>query len=209
MKGLFITFEGIEGSGKSTQAQRLYEWLMAQGYSCVFTKEPGGTPVGTKIRNILLDKRTEGLYKFTELFLYLADRAQNVATIVKPALLSNKIVIADRFGDASFAYQGAGRGILGKSIKEMNAIASDGLTPDLTILIDIPPANGLSRIVRQRREKDRMELESIDFHKRVRAEYLKIARLFPERVKVIDGALPQNEVEDRVRKLIKPLLPKR
>ncbi|MCK4352552.1 dTMP kinase [candidate division WOR-3 bacterium] len=202
MKGLFITFEGIEGSGKSTQAERLYKWLTSQGYDCIFTKEPGGTDISKKISNILLDEKNDKLSKFTEFFLYLADRAQNVAEIIKPALLKHKIVIADRFSDATLAYQGGGRGIPVKLIKDMNAIATQGLIPDITILIDLPPEQGLSRIKR----KDRIELESRDFHYRVRAKYLEIVRANPERVKMLDGALKPDKLEIRVKELVKPLL---
>lgn len=201
---LFITFEGIEGCGKSTQAERLYRWLCSQGYASVLTREPGSTKSSEKIRELLLNNRNTNLSKFAELFLYLADRAQHVEEVIKPALLAKKIVIADRFSDSTIAYQGEGRGILEKSIKDMNAMATQGITPNLTILIDIPPEEGFRRIKR----KDRIELESEDFYRRVRSEYLKIARENPDRVKVLDGTLPPEEIEKEIRKLVETLLTK-
>jgi len=201
-KGLLITFEGIEGCGKSTQARSLYEWLKSQGYDCIFTKEPGGTSITQKIRDILLDKKNRDLSEWAEFFLYLADRAQDVSEVIKPALLAGKIVIADRFSDATMAYQGAGRGISVKLIKDMNAIATQGIIPDFTILIDVSPEQGFKRI----ECRDRMELESKEFHSRVRGEYLKIAREKSNRVKVLDGTLKVEELVEQIRSLVKPLL---
>ena len=199
---LFITFEGIEGSGKITQAKRLQDWLISQGYECVFTMEPGGTKISEKIRDILLDNKNKGMSRFAELFLYLADRAQDVEKVIKPALLSNRIVIADRYADSTFAYQGKGRGILERSIKTMNSLATQGIIPNLTILIDITPEVGFKRIS----HRDRMEAELEDFYRSVRSKYLEIAHKNPDRVKVVDGTLAQDEVEKGVRKLVDPLL---
>ncbi|MCK4307375.1 dTMP kinase [candidate division WOR-3 bacterium] len=202
MKELFISFEGIEGSGKSTQAERLYKWLKSKGYDCVFTKEPGGTPVSEKIRNILLDTKNDKLSELAELFLYLADRAQHIKEVIEPALSNGKIVITDRFSDSTLAYQGKGRRIKEEQVKPMNEIATDGIVPDLTILIDILPVEGLKRIKR----KDRIELESEDFYQRIRQEYLKIAKENPDRVKVFDGTLPPEKIEKNIREVINPLL---
>jgi len=202
MKGLFIAFEGIEGSGKSTQAERLYKWLSSQGYDCVLTKEPGGTEICQKIRNILLDKKNDKLSKFAELFLYLADRAQHVEEVVKPALQSNRIVIGDRFRASTLAYQGGGRGIDKELLCKLNELATQKIEPDITILLDIPPECGLSRIKRG----DRIEVEQLEFHSRVRAEYLRIANKNKNKIKVIDGTLPVDEIALQVKEFVKPLL---
>lgn len=197
---LFITFEGIEGSGKSTQAKRLYEWLISQGYDCVFTMEPGGTQISKKIRAILLDNENTGLCDIAELFLYLADRAQDVEEVIKPALLNNKIVVADRFIDSTIAYQGGGRGLTNLTI--LNNLATQSISPNLTILIDITAETGFHRL----KHRDRIELEGADFYHRVRAEYLKIASANPDRIKVVNGSLPPDEIENEIRKLVEPLL---
>ncbi len=205
MKSLFITFEGIEGSGKSTQAKRLYKWLISQGYDCIFTKEPGGTEISQKIRKILLDNKNTKLSEFTELFLYLADRAQHIKEVIEPALSDGKIVITDRFSDSTLAYQGKGRGIPEKQVNAMNEIATHRIVPNLTILIDIFPADGLKRI----KHKDRIELESEDFYQRVRQEYMRIADENPDRVKVFDGTLLPEEIKQKIREIVKPLLKRR
>lgn len=198
---LFITFEGIEGSGKSTQAKRLYKWLSLKKYDCVFTQEPGGSEISESIRKILLNKDNKNLSKFTELFLYLADRAQNVEEIIRPALLSNKIVIADRFIDSTIAYQGGGRGISEDLIKMLNDLVTYKIIPDLTILLDIPPKIGLKRL----KKKDRLESEGEEFFSKVREAYLELAKK-NSRIKVIDGSLLPDEIEVEIRELVKPLL---
>jgi dTMP kinase len=197
-----VTFEGIEGSGKSTQAERLYKWLTLQGYDCVFTREPGGTKISGKIREVLLDNENKALCGLAELFLYLADRAQDVDEIIKPALSTGKIVIADRFFDSTIAYQGKGRGISQQSIEDLNIVATQGIKPDLTVLVDISPGIGLARL----QHKDRMESEPDDFHHRVRTKYLEIADRDPDRVKVLDGTLSVDEIEKQVRELVQSLL---
>jgi dTMP kinase len=199
---LFVTFEGIEGSGKSTQAERLYSWLTSQGYDCVFTREPGGTNISKKIREVLLDTENKALCGLAELFLYLADRAQDVAEVINPALSAGKIVIADRFFDSTVAYQGKGRGISQRSIEDLNAMATQGVKPDLTILVDISPEDGLARL----QHRDRMESEPDDFHHRVRTRYLEIADRDHDRVRVLDGTLAADEIEKQVRELVQPLL---
>ncbi|MDI6840752.1 MAG: dTMP kinase [bacterium] len=208
MKGLFIAFEGIEGSGKSTQAKLLYKWLINQGYDCMLTKEPGGTDIGKKIRSVLLDPKHKELSIETELFLYLADRAQHVAEVITSALSNHQIVITDRFSDSTIAYQGGGRGICDKLIKELNTVATHSIMPDLTVIIDMPPECGFSRIKRGHasRKGDRIELEHIDFHKRVRSKYLRIAKENKSRVRVVDGGLPAAKIASQIKDLVKPLL---
>ncbi|HID93123.1 MAG TPA: dTMP kinase [bacterium (Candidatus Stahlbacteria)] len=203
MQGLFITFEGTEGSGKSTQAKRLYKWLCSLKYPCLFTHEPGGEEVSERIRKILLDRRME-IIPIAELFLYLAARAQHTTKVIRPALLQGKIVISDRFFDATMSYQGEGRGIPKKIIKEMNNFATGGLIPDITIIVDIPPEEGLLRL--KGKTRDRIEAEDKEFHNRVRGGYLKIARENPQRVKVVDGRKPPDVIEEEIRKLVQPLI---
>jgi dTMP kinase len=203
MQGLFITFEGTEGTGKSTQAKRLYKWLRSFKYPCIFTHEPGGEEISERIRKILLNSRIE-IIPITELFLYLAARAQHTNKVIRPALLQGKIVISDRFFDATLSYQGEGRGIPKKIIKEMNNFATGGLTPNLTIIMDIPPEEGLLRL--KGKTKDRIEAEDKEFHNRVRGGYLKIARENPQRVKVVDGRKSPDVIEEEIRKLVQPLI---
>jgi len=174
-RGRFIVFEGPEGSGKSTHARLLYEALRAQGLSCTLTREPGGTKVAEMVRRIILSPamRMSGL---TELLLYEAARAQHVAEIIRPALDRGEVVICDRFTDASLVYQGCGRGIDRRTIRQLNAIATGGLCPDFTIILDADSAVGLARVIRRRRNADRMERESLEFHRAVRQGYRTLAR---------------------------------
>ncbi|MEW6686695.1 MAG: dTMP kinase [Candidatus Edwardsbacteria bacterium] len=197
-KGLFITFEGIEGSGKTTQAKRLFYFLKRQGLSCVFTREPGGGKISEKIRRILLEPQNSQMCALTELFLYEASRAQHVQDIIRPALKTGKIVLCDRFADASLAYQGKGRGLNLNLIKELNQLAMNGLKPDLTFLIDLPAEKGLRRI---NHKKDRIEREKEKFHQRVRLGYLRLAKQEPERIKVLDGRKRIEELQNEVRKI--------
>ncbi|MDD2891070.1 MAG: dTMP kinase [bacterium] len=201
-KGLFISFEGIEGCGKTTQAKRLFKYLVTQGYKCILTQEPGGTGISKKIREILLDKENKKLTPIAELFLYLADRAQHTEEVVLPALKSNKIVITDRSVDSTIAYQGGGREISMETIKTLNQFVTKGITPNITILLDIEPEKGLARI----KNKDRMELEKIKFYKKVRKVYLDIANKEPKRVKIINGNLKIEEIELGIRKFIQKQL---
>ena len=199
MKGLFISFEGLEGSGKTTQSKRLHKWLLSEGYKCVFTQEPGGTEIAKKIREILLDNKNKELTPAAELFLYLADRAQNVKQVIKPALKTNKVVITDRFTDSTIAYQGGGRHFPSKVLEDLNCLVISGIKPDITIFLDIVPKKGLARI----KSKDRMESEDLEFYERVRKVYLKLAKEEPERIKIIKGDLTIGEIEQQVRKLVK------
>lgn len=190
--GFFITFEGIEGCGKSTQVRLLSESLKDAGISSLFTREPGGTLIGVRIREILLNPDNTGIAPEAELLLYAADRAQHVREVIKPALDAGKVVICDRFIDATTAYQGMGRGLDRSLINELNRIACLGIIPDLTLLLDCPVEIGIKRALERNSKKgpatdDRFEREAAAFHQKVRDGYLGIAGAEPERVKVVDA----------------------
>ncbi len=185
-KSYFITFEGIEGAGKSTQAKMLYQYLKERKIESILTREPGGTDLGRKIREILLTPTQEIFPPNAELMLYEADRNIHVHNVIKPNLKEGITVICDRFIDSTLAYQGYARGLDIKLIKELNNIATEGLMPDITFLIDIPVEEGLKRIKKER-EIDRIEQENINFHKRLREGFLKIAEENKERIIIIDG----------------------
>lgn len=184
-EGYFISFEGGDGSGKSTQIQILREFLEERGYDVILTREPGGTPISEKIRSIILDKANSEMDDMTEALLYAAARAQLVSQVIRPALEEGKVVICDRFVDSSMAYQAYARG-LGDSVKTINAFAVGDCMPDLTILLKVNPQVGSSRI--GNRERDRIELASSDFHKKVYEGYLQLEKLYPERIIGIDAA---------------------
>jgi len=185
MSGLFITFEGPDGSGKTTQSKLLYKELLRQNRPVIWTREPGGTETGQKIRKLLLDDPAVKLTPETELFLFTADRAQHLTEIIRPALAKGKIVICDRYIDSTTAYQAGGRGFDTDMIKNLNAYSTGGLTPDLTFLLDVPSDIGLKRATR--RKSDKFEQESLDFHQKVRQKYLKLAKNNP-RIVVLDGS---------------------
>jgi dTMP kinase len=195
----FVTFEGIEGSGKTTQLRLLSEYLAGQGILHVVTREPGGTPLADEIRRLLLSRREESVFPETELLLYEAARAQHVRAFILPALSSGKAVLCDRFFDATSAYQGFSRGIDDARIQEMNAFASGGLVPDLTLLFDIDPETGFRRIHGRGTQHDRIESETIGFHRKVREGYLRLQERHPDRIVRIDGTPPADEVFRRVR----------
>ncbi len=198
--GYFITFEGIEGSGKTTQARRLEKFLEKRGWLCEVTREPGGSPICDQIRKILLSSANSELTPLGELFLYEASRVQHVVGIIGPALKKGKIVLCDRFCDATLAYQGYARRLDLEMVKQLNLLASQGITPDLTLLFDCPVELGLGRASQRINAKepalreDRFERESIAFHQRVREGYLEIARSDPDRIRVIDASLAVSEV---------------
>ena len=185
--GLFITFEGPDGSGKSTQARILAERLRGEGRPVLETVEPGGTPIGQQIRRILLDPANQELTPVAELLLMFAARAQNVEQWILPALKEGKIVISDRFTDSSIAYQGAGRGLGQKTVLDLDGIACHGLVPDLTICIDIDTETGLARAQARGGSETRLEEQAIEFHYKVREAYHKLARTEPRRFRLIDG----------------------
>lgn len=185
-KGIFITFEGIDGCGKSTQSRLVYNYLKKKGYGVVFTREPGGTKLAEAVREMLLNPKNT-ISPLAELFLYESSRAEHVKEIIAPALKAKKIVICDRFSDATVAYQGYGRGLDKNMINTLNDFASSGIKPGLTILLDIPVKEGLGR-AKSLKKNDRMEKEKLSFYGRVRAGYLKQAKLFPKRIKLIKTA---------------------
>jgi dTMP kinase len=201
MTGFFISFEGIEGSGKSTQVTLLAQVLRSQGHEVVVTREPGGTAVGQVLRRLLLESASTLLASGTELLLMLADRAQHVQEVVAPALLANKIVICDRFVDSTTAYQGYGRGVEFALLAQLNAFACRGCMPALTLVLDLPVSEGLHR-VRQRQSgtegTDRFEAESVAFHERVRTGFLEVARAEPQRVHLLEATRPVEVIHQEI-----------
>jgi dTMP kinase len=203
--GLFITLEGGDGSGKTTQAALLEEWLGGQGRSVVRTREPGGTDLGLELRQIVLHRRGH-IAPRAEALLYAADRAHHVETLVRPALDRGEVVLQDRYVDSSVAYQGAGRVLGGDEVRELSTWATDGLTPDLTVLLDLDPRVGRSRLDAAEKSYDRLESEAEAFHGRVRDAYLEIARAEPARFLVVDATLPVADVATAVRARVADLL---
>ena len=193
-KGLFITFEGADGCGKTTQLNLLKEYLIGKGYEVLVTREPGAKGLGERLRDILLNYDGE-VSDRCESFLFLADRAQHIDTIVKPAVESGKIVLCDRHTDSTVAYQGYGRGLDIEQITKLNNIATDGLKPDLTFVFDVDIETSMNRVGK---EKDRMESSGSDFFNRVRNGYLDIAKNEPQRVKVVDATVPIDKVFEQV-----------
>jgi dTMP kinase len=207
VSGLLITLEGSEGCGKSTQAGDLAERLRAEGHPVTLTREPGGTPLGERLREVLLDPQGRGasLDPLAEYLLFAAARAAITAEVIKPALERGDIVVCDRYGDSSLAYQGYGRGVNVDRIRAVNELATAGLRPDLTVLLDLPPETGLAR---QRGEpSDRFQQEELDFHRRVREGYLALARDEPDRWLVLDGTLPPSEIGELILQRLRELLP--
>lgn len=202
-RGYFITFEGLDGSGKSTQIDRLAGYLEGAGYDVVLTREPGGTEVGEKIREIILDPANEDMTDMTEAYLYAASRAQLVRTLIRPAVEAGKIVICDRFVDSSVAYQGYGR-MMGDQIRALNRFAVDGLMPDITFLLRVTPSGGHGRI--GNRALDRIELQGMDFHQRTYEGYEALAQEDPRRVRVIEASGTVEEIHRAIREEIGSLL---
>jgi dTMP kinase len=207
MAGAFITFEGIDGCGKSTQLRMLTGELRARGLEVVTTREPGGTTLGQKLRAALLDVE-EQVDPLAELLVFAADRAQHVRTVLRPALDENKIVISDRYADATAAYQGHGRGFKPELIKQIVQLATDGLTPELTLLFDLSVPESAVRTRRRRAAKrtDRLDRERVEFHERVRDAYLEIAKANPDRVRVINASGSAQETHGLVMDLVIPFL---
>ncbi|MET8046029.1 dTMP kinase [Streptosporangium sp. NPDC005286] len=207
-RGMFIAFEGGEGSGKTTQSRLLAIWLRDQGFDVVQTREPGSTKVGMRLRAILLDAVHQGLSARSEALLYAADRAEHVEKVIHPALQRGSMVISDRYVDSSLAYQGAGRALDIEDVKRINGWATGGLVPDLTVLIDTPPSVGLARLGGA---ADRIESEPLEFHERVRREFRTLAAAEPDRYLVVDGTLTQERISsliyDRVREIMPDPVP--
>ncbi len=192
-KGLFITFEGTDGSGKTTQIKLLEAYMMKKGYEVVLSREPGGTRVSEIIRDLILDPRNKEIVPLTEMILYAASRAQHVAEIIEPAIESGKIVICDRYVDSSYAYQGVGRGVDLKSVADVNRIAVHGTVPDITFFLDIDPEISIKRRINST-GADRIEQEKLDFHRRVYDGYKKLSILYPDRIKTIDATKSIDEI---------------
>lgn len=197
----FVVLEGIEGSGKSTQLATVVESLRAMGIEPVCTREPGGTALGERLRGLLLDPDLPGMCPEAELLLMFAARAQHLAAVIRPALAEGRWVVSDRFTDASFAYQGAGRGLGAERVARLEDWVQGGLRPDLVLLLDIDPATGLERAV-QRGRRDRIEREALAFFARVREAYLERARQYPDRYRVIDGHAAPEQVAAAVRRAL-------
>jgi len=203
MKGQFITFEGSEGCGKSTQSKLLYQYLKRKGFQVVYLREPGGTKVSEKLRKILLDSQNDSITPISEMLLYMAARAQLVNEIILPALKKGKIIICDRFLDSTIAYQGYGLGIGIKLIKCVGEFATSGIKPGLTIFLDLPIRKGLKH---RQQSKDRIEKRSLAYHSRVLEGYLKLADLEPKRIKIVKVHKDKIKTRSEIRKLVDKFL---
>jgi len=211
MAGTFITFEGIEGSGKSTQALLLAQYLKTSGTEVLLTREPGGTPIGDQVRKILLDPDHTALDAKAELLLYAASRAQHLREIILPALARNAVVLCDRFSDATLAYQGYGRGLEIEMIRALDRIVTAGMRPDLTLLFDIDATRGIRRAhgrnaSRGLEAEARFENEQLEFHERVRQGYLALLGQEPDRIRIVDATPPPEDVHRSVRRIVDELL---
>lgn len=205
----FVTLEGGDGSGKTTQIRALESYLSSLGKPCLVTREPGGTELGAMLRRVLLEAGGAPIAPSSELFLYLADRAQHVAEVIRPAIAAGKIVLCDRFTDSTLAYQGYGRGLDLGLLRQFNSVADDGTRPDLTLLLDCSIEVGLGRTASRQAQaqddapkEDRFEREKLEFHEKVRAGFLDLARQEPGRFRVIDAARPAAEVSLTIRQII-------
>ncbi|MDF1594005.1 MAG: dTMP kinase [Desulfobacterales bacterium] len=204
---MFITFEGIEGSGKTTQVKHVAGFLRKKGHECVITREPGGTPIGQKIRAILLDPASKGMSPLAELLLYTADRVQHVKELLGPSLAAGKTVLCDRYFDATLVYQGYARGLDVELIEQLHKLLLAGLRPDITFLLDLPPETGLSRAWAQINNgnrtgrESRFEKEALSFHEKVRSGYLTLARKEPERFRIIDAGRDVDDVQQEILKV--------
>jgi dTMP kinase len=203
--GLFITFEGGDGTGKSTQVRLLTQWLAVQGRAVVTTREPGGTEVGTALRDIVLHHRGE-VDPRAEALLYAADRAQHIGTLVRPALERGDVVVQDRYIDSSVAYQGAGRVLDGAEIRRISLWATGDLVPDLTVLLDLPGDVARARLAKEQKSFDRLENEHDDFHERVRSAFLQLAAAEPHRFLVVDAAQEIDQIAHVIRDRVSALL---
>lgn len=204
--GCFITLEGPDGSGKTTQAHLLVEWLRDRGHDVLLTREPGGTDIGDQIREVLHDSANATMDARTEFLLYSASRAQHVSELIRPSLAAGRVVISDRYADSSLAYQGYGRGLDLETLHTITAFATQGLRPDLTLYFDIAAGEGLQRRLLSGETWNRMDAEALAFHRRVRAGYLELASEEPHRWKIIDANRPIGEVQRDVRAVVEARL---
>ncbi len=204
-RGFFISLEGGEGAGKSTQNKLIIDWLAGQGLEVVEAREPGGTIVSEQIRQVLLDTRNAGLGATAELLLMFAARYQLVQEVILPALADGKVIVCDRFADASYAYQGGGRGLGAETVEVVEKLVLKDLRPDLTLLFDIPVEQGMKRVA-GRGEADRFEVESVRFFERVRAAYLERAAASPQRFRIIDASLDEDRVWLQVKNILQEKL---
>lgn len=205
MKGIFITFEGPDGSGKTTQINLLKEYLDEKGYDIVITREPGGTRISEDIREVILDKKNVGMDRITEALLYAAARAQHVSEVIKPALAAGKAVICDRYIDSSIVYQGIGRGLGIDFIEKINSMAVQKIMPDVTLLLKIDPAEGLKR----RKDSDvlnRLDLERLSFHEDVYRGYLTLESKYTDRIRSIDGSRSIEEVSKDIIQIVETII---
>ena len=205
MAGLFLTFEGGDGSGKTTQINRLVTWLESRGRTVVLTREPGGTDLGVELRNIVMHRKGF-IAPRAEALLYAADRSHNIHTLVRPALERGDIVVQDRYLDSSVAYQGAGRVLDPDEVRELSLWGTERLMPDLTVLLDVPATVAKARQAAEDRDYDRLEAEAEDFHTRVRESYLALAEAEPERFLVVNGELPIEEIHQVIITRVSDLL---
>ncbi len=205
---MFLTLEGIEGSGKTTQIDNICRFLENKGHNCVITREPGGTKIGRRIRSILLDPENKGMEPMAELLLYFSDRVEHVKKLITPALAEGKTVICDRYFDATLVYQGYARGLDIKLITRLHELVLEGLKPDITLLLDLSPETGLSRAWEQigngsrSGDETRFEKEALSFHEKIRAGYLELACLEPQRFRVIDASQKKNRVQMDIEKVL-------
>lgn len=202
-KGLFITFEGPDGAGKTTQINLLKSFLEESGYDAVLTREPGGTPISEKIREIILDKDNVEMDYMTEALLYAASRAQHVAEVIKPTIEAGRTIICDRFMDSSIVYQGFGRK-LGDSVRIINEFAVNGCMPDITFLLKVEPSVGKCRIKNE--DQDRLELERIEYHNEVFKAYIELEKQYPERIIGIDSSRNIEEISKEIKEHINRIL---
>ncbi len=204
-KGLFITVEGTDGSGKTTQIKLMEEFLKAAGNDVVLSREPGGTEISETIRNLILDPGNKDISPLTEMLLYAAARAQHVFQVIRPSLESGKCVICDRFVDSSYAYQGCGRGVDLKTVADVNRAAVDGVVPDITFFLNIDPRLAIERRIKST-GADRIEQEKMDFHMRVYEGYRKMALLYPDRIKTVDASKSIEEISLQIKTYLKEIL---
>ena len=204
-KGIFITMEGPDGSGKSTQIALLKEYLESEGYDVLITREPGGTTISEAIRGIILNKDYSEMSPVTEMLLYASARAQLIAEVIGPVLDKGGAVISDRFVDSSLVYQGMARGLGVDAVYEVNKQAIGKYMPDVTFMLDLPAEVGISR-KKDQKELDRMEMESLDFHRKVAEGYRKLADKFPERIETIDATLPIENISDLIKDRVRAIL---